>query len=367
MAAAARPQLAETLSLAREMRPLRRLVPSATRYVLDEEGTAYLRAEQRLWLPALVPANELAFDLALVVDDSESMALWGEKVREFRLLCERVGAFRDVRLWRLGASGDGGQAQPVLRGLSHASWVRDERELIDPSGRRLILVLTDGVHPWWRPSGSLQPVLARWALSSPLAIVQPFPQRLWDRRLLRPVIEQFRSGWPGSGPTIRRAGSGPAGSQGGRGSVVVPVLELSPAAMRRWAGIVSGTSGLTSLPATALSRESALGEEPSGSAQGGNGEGLGEADPARLVREFRASVSPAAYQLAGYLSAAPLTLRVMRLVQESMMPETGPAGASPRCSSADCCAGPPTAIRWRTSKARRTCSRPESGTCCSPC
>jgi hypothetical protein len=325
VSAAARPQLPQALALARAMRPLRRRVQSATRRVLDEEATADLRAEQRLWLPALIPDSEPAFDLALVLDDSESMALWSEKVREFRLLCERVGAFRDVRLWRLGASGDDGEGEPVLRGLSRSSGTRDLRELIDPSGRRLILVITDGVHPWWRPSGPLRPVLARWALASPLAIVQPFPQRLWERGPLRPVTAEFRPGWPGSGPTIFRAGDGHDGGQGSLGSVAVPILELSPAAMSRWAGIISGTSGLTPLPAAALPRKGGGGEEQHGVVRNNDGGSSVRPDPVRLVREFRAAVSPAAYQLAGYLSAAPLTLPVMRLVQESMMPETGPA------------------------------------------
>jgi hypothetical protein len=316
VSAAARPQLPDSLSLARAMRPLRRRVPSATRHVLDEEATADLQAEQRLWLPALAPGNEPAFDLALVVDDSESMALWGEKVREFRLLCERLGAFRDVRLWHLSATGDGARAQPVLRGLPRTSGGRDERELVDPSGRRLILVVTDGVHPRWRPAGPLGPVLARWALASPLAIVQPFPQRLWNRSPLRPVIEEFRPGWPGSGPTIRCSD---------QVSVAVPILELAPAAMRRWAEIISGTSGIIRMPAAALSPSRAGDDEATRNVQHGDGVVDEEPDPARLVRNFRASVSPAAYQLAGYLSAAPLTLPVMRLVQESMMPGTGPA------------------------------------------
>ncbi len=323
VSAAVRPQLPETLPLARAMRPLRQRVPSATRRVLDEEGTADLRAEQQLWLPALIPDREPAFDLALVLDDSESMALWGEKAREFWLLCERIGAFRDVRPWRLGVGGAGRRARPVVRGLSRSSGARDERELIDPSGRRLILVVTDGVHPWWGSSGPLRPVLARWALASPLAIVQPFPQRLWDRSPLRPVMEQFRPGWPGNGPTIRRAGNGSGRGQGGPGSVAVPVLELSPAAMRRWAGIISGTSGLTPLPAAILPCASTPEQEPPSHLRAAIGEG--QPDPAQLVKEFRASVSPAAYQLAGYLSAAPLALPVMRLVQESMMPETGPS------------------------------------------
>jgi len=316
VSAAARPQLPDSLLLARAMRPLRRRVASTTRHVLDEEATADLQAEQRLWLPALAPGSEPAFDLALVVDDSESMALWGEKIREFRLLCERLGAFRDVRLWRLSATGDDAQAKPVLRGLSRSSGGRDERELVDPSGRRLILVVTDGVQPWWRPAGPLGPVLARWALASPLAIVQPFPQRLWNRSPLRPVIEEFRPGWPGNGPTIHRSD---------RGWVAVPILELAPAAMRRWAGIISGTSGITLLPAAALSTRVAVEDETAWNVRPDHGAVDAEPDPAQLVRDLRASVSPAAYELAGYLSAAPLTLPVMRLVQESMMPETGPA------------------------------------------
>jgi serine/threonine protein kinase len=325
VSAAGAPQLPDALPLARAMRPLRRRVPSATRRVLDEEASAELRAEQQLWLPVLIPDTEPAFDLALVIDDSESMALWGEKAREFQLLCERIGAFRDVRPWRLGASRDHGRLRPVLRS-SRSTDARDQRELIDLSGRRLILVITDGVHPWWRPTGPLLPVLARWALASPLAIVQPFPQRLWARSPLRPVTEGFRPGWPGNGPTIaRRERNGHVGGKLGRGSVTVPILELSPAALHRWAGIISGTSGVTPLPAAILPRQSAAEEELPGSAPGGNGESRDWADPARLVREFRATVSPAAYQLAGYLSAAPLTLPIMRLVQESMMPGTGPA------------------------------------------
>ena len=316
VSAAARPQLPDSLALARAMRPLRRLVPSATRQVLDEIATANLRAEQQLWLPALAPGSEPAFDLAIVIDDSESMALWDEKIREFRLLCERLGAFRDVRLWRLSATGDDARATPVLRSLSRRSQARDERELADPSGRRIILVITDGVHPWWRPSGPLRPVLARWALASPLAIVQPFPQRLWDRSPLRPVIETFRPGWPGSGPTIRRPGDE---------HVAVPILELTPAAMRRWAG----SSPVPRPPCGCLRPtypERVRAEDAAaGNVRHGNEAEAGEHDPAQLVRNFRASVSPAAYQLAGYLSAAPLTLPVMRLVQESMMPETGSA------------------------------------------
>ena len=314
VSATARPQLLDPLPLARAMRPLRRRVPSPARHVVDEDATADLRAEQRLWVPALVPASEPAFDLALVIDDSESMALWGELVWELRLLCEQLGAFRDVRLWHLATSRDGDLGQPGLRGGLRGSGLRDERELLDPTGRRLILVVTDGVHPWWRLSGPLRPVLARWALASPLAIVQPLPQWLWHRSPLHPVAAEFRPGWPGRGPTIRDGGS-----------VAVPVLELTPGALRRWAGIICGTAGATSLAAAVLPRQPVADGVPAGHAPEDTADGAVQADPVQMVKAFRASVSPAAYRLAGYLSAAPLTLPVMRLVQESMMPEPDPA------------------------------------------
>ena len=95
--------------------------------------------------------------------------------------------------------------------------------------------------------------------------------------------------------------------------------------MRRWAGIISGSSGITQLPAAALSRSVAWEGDAAADVRDGYLIESAESDPALIVRNFRASVSPAAYRLAGYLSAAPLTLPVMRLVQESMMPDTGPA------------------------------------------
>ncbi len=325
VAVAMTPQLPDPLPLARAMRPLRRRVITSQPGVLDEEATADLRAEQRLWLPALLPATEPAFDLAIVIDDSESMALWSAKIRELRLLCEQLGGLRDVRTWYLVTGLNEGSGQPALRAAAPGSQARDPRELADPSGRRIILVVTDGVHPWWAPSGPLRPVLARWALAGPVAIVQPFPQRLWGRSILRPVAGQFRSGWPGSGPTIA-----------GADSVTVPVLELTPRAVSRWASVISGGMGAVSLAAAILPRgaddampgvEPRVGEAPypGSPPRGSVRPESAELDPEQLVRSFRAAVSPAAYRLAGYLSAAQLTLPVMRLVQETKMPGTGSA------------------------------------------
>jgi hypothetical protein len=318
------PQLLDPLPLARAMRPLRRRRPATGRTILDEDATADLAAEQRLWWPVLAPASEPDFDLALVVDASDSMALWSALIREFRLLCEQLGAFRDIRSWYLTTGRDDSPLRPTLRGASRSSSARDPLELLDPSARRLILMITDGVHPWWQPSGPLRPILARWAAASPVAIMQPFPQRLWNRSALRPAVAEFHAGGPGL-PTARiiRPPRGPAN---GTSSVphtrntTVPLLGLTPTALDRWARLVVGTGPTASLAAAILTGEPA---EDHRRPRGGPPDA--QADPGQLVRDFRASVSPEAYRLAGYLSAVPLSLPIIRLVQESMLPEAGPA------------------------------------------
>ena len=319
--AVASPALHDPLALTRALRPLRRKLAFGHGMKLDEEATADLGAEQRLWLPVLAPAAQPALDLALVIDASESMVLWDRLIRDFRPLCEQLGAFRDIRSWYLITGRAGSSSGPTVRGASPSSSLRNPRELLDPSGRRLILVITDGVHPWWRPSGPLRPILAAWCKASPVAILQPFPQRLWDRSALRPALAEFRAAGLGrhTARIIRPPRQLAADTSQGapEKAVAVPILELTPHVVGRWARLVAGVSPTARLAAAILAGE------PDGSRPHLPGQSR---NPAELVRGFRASVSPEAYRLAGYLSVvAPLSLPVMRLVEESMMPEAGPA------------------------------------------
>ena len=76
-------------------------VASRTRFMLDEEETVERIAEAEAWDPVLRPTPERRFDLMLVVEKSESMAVWRPTVAQWRRLLERQGAFRDVRAWAL--------------------------------------------------------------------------------------------------------------------------------------------------------------------------------------------------------------------------------------------------------------------------
>jgi hypothetical protein len=319
--------LPSALSLARALRPMRRHRVPGTDLVLDEAATADFAAEQHLWLPVLKPVREPALDLALVIDASESMQLWTGLAREFRALCERLGAFRHIQTWHLVPPGDGYRARPAVRGASPSSPLHDPGEILDPSGRRLILVVTDGVHPGWRSGGTIRPVLARWSTVNPIAIVQTLPQRLWDRTWLRTFIADFHRNSPGtcSAEPLRpqRRPPGSVASPDPQ-EAIIPVLELTQDVLSRWAHLVTGLSRSVRLAGVALPAQAD--GKPTASQRGDVLGAIAHTDPVRLVSTFRKSVSPTAYRLAGRLSVvAPLTLPVMRLVMESTVSGAGSA------------------------------------------
>lgn len=97
--------------------------------------------------PVLRPAESRWLDVALVVDSHHSMLLWSDLVEEVRGVLTRSGVFRDVRTWRLTGTGPGGAPMVAHH---RDSPPRNPLELVDPAGRRLILVLSDTVAGGWR-------------------------------------------------------------------------------------------------------------------------------------------------------------------------------------------------------------------------
>jgi tetratricopeptide (TPR) repeat protein len=315
------PALPGALALYRALRPLRRYAESSTRTWLDEERTAEASAAGGRWIPRVRPERARWLELALVVDDSPSMAVWRRTIRELRSLFERLGAFRDIRTWSIDTGGDG-TAAPLLRGGAGPAAgsfpaVHDPRELLSPDGRRLVLMVSDCVGPAWR-GGALLDWLEQWGRSGPTAILQTLPQRLWDRCALditrvrmaadRPVLPNHRLDVTPRDPEVPIQG------------VAVPVLEIEPRWLAPWARLVAGAASGGVWGAAFFTgwtpRERLFGVR---STPGRDGD-----DAAGIVLRFRAAASPEAYELARFLSAAPLNLPVMRLVQSAMLPRSRP-------------------------------------------
>ncbi|REE95485.1 FxSxx-COOH system tetratricopeptide repeat protein [Thermomonospora umbrina] len=307
----AMPAIPRALQLGRALRPLRVGAASRTRWLLHEQETAQRIAETGVWQPEMRPEVERRLDMALVVDDSVSMVVWQRTVAEFQAVLERLAAFRDVRVWRVDTDDD----RLVLRtgtAPGHGSG-HSPNELIDPTRRRLVLVVSDCIGRAWR-DGRAAGLLERWGAAGPVAIVQPLPQRLWWRcaAAVEPVrITAARAGQPNDRLEVRPRAGGrrPEG-------IAVPVMELEPRWLRPWAELVGGRA--RRIDGMALFTGHPTADPP----LDGGDDALTPMD--RVVR-FRAAASPTAYRLACYLAAAPLRIPVMRLVQQAMLPGSRPA------------------------------------------
>ncbi|WP_053691781.1 SAV_2336 N-terminal domain-related protein [Streptomyces sp. WM6372] len=311
--AAALPRI---LEIQRALRALQRHRPPGppTRLVLDEPATAEASARALgLVIPVLRPESRREATVRLVMDASPSMAVWHDMFEELRSVCERLGAFRDVQVHYLHRLGDGRAA--VGRGPGPGARLRSGDQLRDPTGRALTMVVSDCAGPLWR-EGEAQRLLHRWAECTPCVVVQPLPQRLWSRSWL-PTERGVLTRAEGGSGKLRFRPDRPV--RGGRhtGGLMVPVLPPSAIALGSWARLVAGL-GTGPVPAEVgrvLADHPAAPLPPPRAVR----------PPRELVRRFRASASPRAVQLAVYLSAAPLTLPVMALVQRTMLPDSEPS------------------------------------------
>lgn len=325
------PPAARTLpgsaEMVRALRPLKRpnrKAPSryADEVILDEVATAERAAQDGLWLPVTKQATARWLDLTLVVDTSPSMALWRSTVTEVIAIASRVGAFGSVKIRLL----DTHEPVPVLRGGTPATPTRSPTESVDRSGRRILLVMTDGVGQCWR-QGGVSPLLAQWAQSMPVAVVHLLPQRLWRRsglalrraRLnvsgaLRPNSRwtfELPDAWIESDSTAEALST----------AVPVPFLELDARWLGWWARLICGgyrhPNDATVLLAGNDARQAT--QLPCDTSRA-NGSPSAE----ERVSRFLSVASPKAYQLATLLSAVPVSVPVAQLVQARLVPGSGP-------------------------------------------
>ncbi len=320
--------LPDLLELERALRPLRRCrplapPPRAVRGELDERATVERAARSGgLLLPAFHEVPRGHVDLQLLMDAASAMRVWQRMLGELTEVFARLGAFRDIQVHYLHESPDGRPA--ISRRFDPGEAVlRPVRQLQDPTGRRLTVVVSDCTGPLWR-SGAAHRLLFRLSRHAQVAVVQPLPQRLWARTRL-PVSpgRLLRDEWPVASARLRFAADDPRRPHGpGEGAVPVPVLPPTPAALGAWAGLLAGLGSGSVRAAVGWVR----GDQPAATA--GQRRRADSRSAAQLLARFRATASPPAVRLAGYLAAAPLFLPVMQLIQRTMLPDSGPAELS---------------------------------------
>lgn len=315
----AAPVLPAPLELTRALRPLQRYRPVSAplRRVLDEEATADLSARAGgMIMPVFRGVGRGDAILQCVMDASSSMLVWDRMFGELQQIFGQLGAFRDVQVRYLHQGPDGGCA--VSRSSDPAAApLHSADRLSDPTGRRVTVVISDCAGPLWH-SGRAHRLLHQLARQSPVAVLQPLPQRMWNRTRLPVTFGSLSRGDGLAGATLLKvtedAGTGPAVHPG---ALAVPVLPPVPEALAAWARLLSGTGAARISGAVGWVRA----DQPAAAAQR-SGATLSSL---QLVSRFRSAGSPVAGQLAVYLAAAPLYLPVMQLVQRTMLPQSGPS------------------------------------------
>lgn len=310
--------LGNELVLGRALRPLKRRVPSAFRSELDEDATAASQADTGIPNVILRAIPERWLRLALVIDSDVSMVLWERHCRELQTVLEQSGAFRQIEVHQLCYSAPQQDRAPDQR---HVFLVRpwDGRRastlptsaLIDPSGRTLVMVITDGAAPAWL-DGRIHAELERWALAGPTAVLHVLPRHFWAGtgvagdtwHITAPRPGAPNSAWQVTDPVLP-----PNLSSFTR--VPVPVVELTPPGLRSWATAIT-TVGRP-VPMCLWEPQPSLVPRPAIS-------------PSTEAPAFTRSASPTAVRLAAHIAAvAPVTVPVMRLVQSHLPIQTDTA------------------------------------------
>jgi formylglycine-generating enzyme required for sulfatase activity len=320
----AAPALRTRIDLARALRPLMRKVPSRTQFDLDEAATVTQIAETAVWLPVVRPRPERWLELDLVVESSKTTVIWEQAIAELNHLVEYQGAFRALRTWHLdGVEGqirlfprwrDGLQPQSAA---TVSQRPHTPKELVDPSGQRLIWLVSDCTSALWR-QGQLHPTLMAWSQAQSVAIVQLLPESLWTRTALRDghqvKLSALAPGLPNSRLEVEGLPSRLV-QRGGKDLATVPIITLEAPALKRWARVVAG-AGDTRTPGRSfdlafLRRQAARerstpppGAQPPPTAQ-------------ERVDLFRATASKTARQLANLMAATPVSLPVINLLREA--------------------------------------------------
>ncbi|MGW7257505.1 FxSxx-COOH system tetratricopeptide repeat protein [Streptomyces sp. NPDC054834] len=307
--------LRDPLRLARALRPFNRRVRSRHRHTLDDEATAVRSAELGRWNPVLRAEPDRWFEVALVVEQSVSMAPWWGVADELAELMRRQGAFADVRVWRLDTrEGKAARLRPERGGPARAP-----DELFDPRSRRLVLLMTDCVGDAWA-AGTVPRLLRRWARHAPVAVLQPLPSRLWDLCEAVPRDVRVRAdaaGMPNAQFLLRH------GRRWARpGTVAVPVLELEASWFAGWARMVTGEAGGHSDVAALLLDEDGL--APASLPPLASGRRTRPATPEQAVHRFLRHASPQAQRLATRLAMVPLRPEAVGAVQRLLGRATGP-------------------------------------------
>ena len=290
--------LPKRLEIERALKPFLKRFPSRKQEQLDADKTAQASADRRMVTPIFEPSPERWFDVVLLVEKDDAMEVWTDTVKDFQILLGRHGAFRNVRLIQFSTGRS-------ISFYTASGQPLSPRSIVDPEGRRLCLFLTHGASSGWRQE-SLVNFLRMLGRRNVVAILQMLPQRAWSHTALGDPSEYVYSLIPG-GPNTALEVEDPVSGSMRRASNAryVPVLTLEPRTVSNWSRFVMSPKRTVNRAVLLRAREL-------------ESEARRIRTPSENLLAFRKTGSREALQLIRVLAGVPLTLPIMRLVQQSV-------------------------------------------------
>jgi tetratricopeptide (TPR) repeat protein len=241
----------------------------------------------------------------VVIDDTPVMGFWAEEIASFAETLRTGLGFRGVQRRWMSVDGQGGLAVGAAPG--EASGHPDD--LLNATQPTVIFLITHGRSAMWH-KGLVQPVLASWATTAAVAVVNLLPQQSWHHSGSGMTTTEVV--WERTGDrTVWRVVGLDIGFVERREDALVeavPVLESGLNWLERWSRVASGSlAGPVDLPAVLVSTGDRRPETTPRYADTG--------DP---VARFRAFASPMAFTLATRLAAAPLNERMLRTLPRTV-------------------------------------------------
>ena len=309
--------LRNTLELSRLIKPFKQKVNSRVAQELDVNETAKISAELSTlnfprYFPVLTPKKERWLDVVLLIEDSDSMILWQSLLPEVRDFLEHLGAFRDIKLYRI--KWDNNSENLQIYPFHSPSLTLSPQELNSSDHRRLILMLSDCISLAWINQKFIN-ILQKWATKEKLTLLNPFPERMWENTNLCYAI-RLRLGNNKKQNLTQKWEAIPVEywqeKYLNQQTVKLPILNLEPKSMAAWVNVMVG-KGISWCAGAGLGLE-LMGPEPEEEEE--------PLTPREQINNFYATFSKEAWQLIQWLSAIPINLSTIRLIQRALLPNS---------------------------------------------
>jgi formylglycine-generating enzyme required for sulfatase activity len=268
------------------------------------------------------PEPERWLNVEIVFEESSSSFIWQETIEELQEIFQYQGAFHNVRQWILKSTNTRSIQLCQHRRRGKAQKSRSHKELIHPDGRGLVLVVSDCTSPLWYEA-QIHPWLQDWSANQPTAILQLFPENMWEDTALgrgRKVwVKTLAAGVANQHLLVKDVPQWALPDAPER--LILPVIMSDPASLQAWANVVAGSS-LAETPAILLDLSFVNRQKAANTSED---EGLPpDITPEMRVNLFLATASFTAQKLAGMMAAAPVNLDVINLIRQTLLPEAKP-------------------------------------------